>query len=197
MEDELLIEISKAFVFKYINLTLIELIRYFFKKGMHMKTLLSAILLSTISTASFANESIIDSQGYALDDEYYLSDTTQSEPEAQSRSARSNNAFEQDFHLKVLSKGAFTYTMKVTWVDAYGNQSQFARHNVFAKVPLNFTIPAGARDVFLTTTVNDGFYGKPVIAAQITPSTVAQGAQNFTEYHMWGTTFWPKWRQMD
>ncbi|EGU37587.1 hypothetical protein [Vibrio scophthalmi] len=143
---------------------------------------------------SVAEEAIVDRHGYVLDD-YYYSVNEDSLP--QSRSAIQTQTFDEAFVLKVLSKGAYTYQMKVTWKDKDGNQAQFSRNSVFAWVPLTFTIPKGARNVFLTTTVNDGFYGTPGIAARITPDSVAQGKANFTEYHMWGSTFWPKWRQID
>lgn len=161
---------------------------------MEIKKVSITLLFALIPAISFAQEAIVDQNGYALDDDYY---STSEGSLPQPRSATHTQTFDEDFVLKVLSKGAYAYDMRVTWKDKNGHQAQFSRNSVFAWVPLTFTIPQGAKDVFLTTIVTDGFYGKQVIGARITPESVAKGQPNFTEYHMWGSTFWPKWRQMD
>ncbi|GEK16151.1 hypothetical protein [Aliivibrio fischeri] len=161
---------------------------------MKIKKVGITFIFALIPVASFAEEAILDLNGYVLDYDYYSANEDNSQ---QLRTARKNSIFNDDFVLKVLSKGAYTYNMKVTWSDAEGHQSQFSRNSVFSWVPLTFTIPKGARNVFLNTIVNDGFYGTPAISASITPESVKQGQANFTEYHMWGSTFWPKWRQID
>lgn len=145
---------------------------------------------------TFAEDTVLfnPQTGYNLDDSYYSAD--EQSTSATTRGA-SSPVFSESFKLKVLSKGAFTYSMKAEWKDAQGNNYQFSRNSVFAWVPLVFTIPKGARDVFLTTIVDDGFYGKPVIGVSLTPPLVAENKPHYTEFHMWGTTLFPRWSRID
>ena len=163
--------------------------------------LLSALLFASVSTNAFSEESIITSNGYLLDNDYYSAvegDVTDNEiTPAQSRTINENNIFKKEFKLKFLSKGAYTYNMEVTWNNEHGQKLQHSRNHVGVFRKLEFIIPEGARNVYLTATVNDGFFGNMVLSKSITPATVAEGYADVTEFHIWGSTLWPKWSKID
>ncbi len=159
--------------------------------------ILSLFLFASISTSAFSEDIIITENGHLLDDEYYsaLEGVVIENPAPQ---LRNNTAvFERSFKFKILSKGAFLYNFAITWNDAQGQRHQHTRNYVSAWIGHQFDIPAGARSVHLNVIVHDAFFGNQIISRTITPESVAKGYPNFTEYHLWGSTLFPKWSMVD
>lgn len=158
------------------------------------------LMATLVATSVLAYQ---DDNGFLLDNDYYESPSVNSQPQPMPRTTSRNwqtgilSPNGKPTIVEMLNKGGYVARLSASY-DVNGQRIRKTTRNAYAGQRVGIELPANAANVTVGADLDDGFFGRGIFGASLNSRIVVrtEGPENLLTYHVWGTTFWPRWRLM-